>query len=292
MMKTRILLVAVLISGLLLTGCSNDGEAEGFNVSKEITVISREEGSGTRGAFVEMIGIVMEDENGNNIDMIKQTADVTQSTGVMLSSVESNLYAIGYISLGSLNDEVKALAVDGAAPTNENINNGTYKVSRPFNIVTNPETSELTRDFIQFILSTEGQKVVADTGYIAINDSDSFVSNMEGGKITISGSSSVTPVMEKLKEKYETINGNAIIEINQSDSTSGVNSVVDGIADIGMVSRGIKENELAEGILPTTIATDGIAVIVNNENEIDNLTTKQIKDIYLGNILIWNELVD
>ena len=255
-----------------------------------ITVISREEGSGTRSAFIEMFGIEQENESGEAVDLTTELAETTNSTSVMMTTVAGNSSAIGYISLGSLDDSVKAISVDGAEASVENIKNGSYKVSRPFNIATKGELSEAAEDFISFIKSSEGLSVIENAGYISEYDEGSFTGGSASGKISVAGSSSVTPVMEKLKEAYNEINPNVSIEIQQSDSSTGMNSVIEGLCDIGMASRELKESEIAEGISPTTIAIDGIAVIVNNDSNIDGLTSEQIRDIFTGEITDWSEL--
>lgn len=288
MLKKGLLMVIslVLISSVLI-GCSTAGGA--VNSSENITVISREEGSGTRGAFVELLGIEEKDEDGNKVDRTVKTADITQSTGVMLTSVSQNKNAIGYISLGSLNDTVKALKVDGAEATVANIKSGEYEISRPFNIVTKDGLSETAQDFVSFILSAEGQKVVEENGYISVADETTYNGTLPSGKITIAGSTSVSPVMEKLKEAYENVNPNAQIEINPSDSSMGIANAADGVCDIGMASRDIKDSELEKGVIPTQIAIDGLAVIVNKENPIEMLTREQICSIYIGQAVKWSE---
>lgn len=285
------LLAAILTCMTVFTSFAGCATKSGFDMSSEITVISREDGSGTRGAFVELFGIEQKDANGEKVDHTVSTADITQSTGVMMTSVSQNTHAIGYISLGSLNDSVKALKIDGAEATVENIKNGSYKISRPFNIATKENLSEVAKDFVDFILSEDGQKIVEQNGYIAASDAAAFSGKKPSGKITIAGSSSVTPVMEKLKEAYLAINTNANIEINQSDSTTGVNSVINDICDIGMASRELKDSELSSGITPTVIALDGIAVIVNNKNTVDNLTVEQVRKIYMGDVTKWSDVM-
>lgn len=278
--------VSVLVLGCMaLTSCGSDTAGKGGN----ITVISREDGSGTRGAFVELFGIE-ETNNGEKMDMTVDTADITNSTSVMMTSVSGNVRAIGYISLGSLNDSVKALNVDGAEATAENIKNGTYKVSRPFNIVTKDDVSEVTGDFIKFIQSQEGQKVVEDNHYISESNAGNYMGTKPSGKIVVSGSSSVTPVMEKLKEAYSELNPNAEIEIQQSDSTTGVTNALSGVCDIGMASRELKDSEKEKGANATVIALDGIAVIVNNENPLSNITSEQVKQIYTGETTGWDDI--
>jgi phosphate transport system substrate-binding protein len=285
------LLAAILTCMTVFTSFAGCATKSGFDMSSEITVISREDGSGTRGAFVELFGIEQKNANGEKVDYTVSTADITQSTGVMITSVSQNAHAIGYISLGSLNDSVKALKIDGAKATVENIKNGSYKISRPFNIATKENLSEVAKDFVDFILSEDGQKIVEQNGYIAASDAAAFSGKKPSGKITIAGSSSVTPVMEKLREAYLAINTNATIEINQSDSTTGVNSVINDICDIGMASRELKDSELSSGITPTVIALDGIAVIVNNKNTVDNLTVEQVRKIYMGDVTKWSDVM-
>lgn len=290
-MKTRKTLAIILTCIVVLAAFAGCAKKRGFDADSAITVISREDGSGTRGAFVELFGIEQKDANGEKVDHTVLTADITQSTGVMMTSVSQNTHAIGYISLGSLNDSVKALKIDGAEATVENIKNGSYKVSRPFNIATKENVSEVAKDFVDFILSEDGQKIVEQNGYISALDASAYNGTRPSGKITIAGSSSVTPVMEKLREAYLAINTNATIEINQSDSTTGVNSVINDICDIGMASRELKDSELSSGITPTVIALDGIAVIVNNKNTVDNLTVEQVRKIYMGDVTKWSDVM-
>ena len=290
-MKTRKTLAVILTCIVVLAAFAGCAKKSGFDASRDITVISREDGSGTRGAFVELFGIEQKDANGEKVDHTVLTADITQSTGVMMTSVSQNTHAIGYISLGSLNDSVKALKIDGAEATVENIKNGSYKVSRPFNIATKENVSEVAKDFVDFILSEDGQKIVEQNGYISALDASAYNGTRPSGKITIAGSSSVTPVMEKLREAYLAINTNATIEINQSDSTTGVNSVINDICDIGMASRELKDSEISSGITPTVIALDGIAVIVNNKNTVDNLTVEQVRKIFTGDATKWSDVI-
>jgi phosphate transport system substrate-binding protein len=283
-MKKIIALAATAVLSLsLLTGCAG-------NAKKEITVISREEGSGTRGAFIELFGVEEKDADGKKVDKTVATAEINDSTGIVLTNVAGNENAIGYISLGSLNDTVKAVKIDGAEATAENILNGTYKIARPFNIATMGEVSEVTQDFIDFILSSDGQAVVADKGYIPLEAAGAYAGSKPSGKVVVAGSSSVTPIMEKLKEAYIAVNPNATIEIQQSDSTTGMNSAIEGICDIGMASRELKDSELAAGLNDIKIAIDGIAVIVNPKNTISELSKDQVKGIYTGTITSWDEL--
>ena len=279
--KILTLALAAVLAGTALASCA----AKGFDKDGAITVISREKGSGTRSAFIELFGVEVDKE-----DKTVETADITDKTNVMMTSVSQNANAIGYISLGSLNDSVKALKIDGAAATVENIENGSYKISRPFNIATQSEPSEAAADFIAFVLSDEGQKVVKDNGYIPVKTNGAYNGSKPSGKISIGGSSSVTPVMEKLKEAYNAVNPNVTIEINMTDSSSGMTSVAEGVCDIGMASRAVKQSELDKGLVPTTIATDGIAVIVNLENTFDALTADQVRRIYIGELTTWSAL--
>ncbi len=305
MKKMKWILAAVASMAIIFTGCATGNEdvvAESdSNVVSEapseveevsafegaITVVSREDGSGTRGAFIELVGIEQKDENGEKVDYTTEMAEITNSTSVMLTTVESNPYAIGYVSMGSLNDSVKAVAIDGAAPTTENVDNGSYSIVRPFHIATMGETSEAAQDFIAFILSAEGQAVVADKGYINVGEPVAYTGGGMSGSITVGGSSSVTPVMEALKEAYIAINPDVNIEIQQSDSTTGMTSAIEGICDIGMASRDLKDSEIEAGLVPTVIARDGIAVIVNHENPVESMTPDEIRAIYMGEVTEW-----
>ena len=260
-------------------------------LGEEIHVLSREDGSGTRGAFIELFGIEQKNEAGEKIDYTTDDCDITNSTSVMMTSVAGNDNAIGYISLGSLNDTVKALSIDGAAATVENIKAGTYAIARPFHIATRSDVSEAARDFVAFMLSADGQAVVDANGCIpAVDGAEAFAGGKTNGKVVIAGSSSVTPVMEKLKEAYEALNPNVTIELQQSDSTSGMNAVRDGVCDIGMASRDLKDSELQAGLIPTVIAMDGIAVIVSKQNPANGLSSQQVQGIYTGEITDWSEV--
>ena len=240
--------------------------------SGDITVVSREDGSGTRGAFIELMGVEEKDADGNKVDNTTESAKITNSTAVMLSTVAEDVNAIG------------------AEASAEAIEDGSYKVVRPFNIVTTAEVSDAAADFISYIMSTEGQAVVADNGYIPVKDTEAYAATDAEGKVVVAGSSSVTPVMEKLAESYQAVNDKVTIEVQQSDSTTGIQSAIDGLCDIGMASRELKDSELEAGLTPTVIAQDGIAIIVNNDSGITELTSEQVKDIYTGNITTWEEL--
>ena len=303
-MKKRLAMAvsaAVLALGLFgLFGCAGNGDgasgatdggaSASTSPSGEVSVYSREDGSGTRGAFIELFGIEEKDANGDKVDLTTPTAAITNSTSVMMTSVAGDANAIGYISLGSLNNTVKALSIDGAEATAENVKSGTYKVARPFNIVTKDGVSDVAQDFIDYIMSSDGQKVVEENGCISVADNaGSYKASGKSGKIVIAGSSSVTPVMEKLAEAYKALKPDVAIEVNQSDSTTGVNMATEGTCDIGMVSRELKDSE--SGVKATVIAQDGIAVIVNPDASIDELTSDQVKGIYTGELTTWEDVV-
>lgn len=261
-----------------------------WDETSDVTIVSREDGSGTRGAFIELFGIEEKQDDGTKVDMTTTDAQITNNTSVMLTTVADNEYAIGYVSHGSLNDSVKALKIGGAEATAENIENGSYKVSRPFNIAVKKDlNNKVAKDFMSFIMSTEGQKVVADEKYIAVADVKDYAGTKPSGSCVVGGSSSVSPLMEKLIEAYKAVNPNASIELQTSDSTTGMTSTIEGSYDIGMASRELKEEEAAE-LEPTVIATDGIAVVVNNANPLDELSADQVKDIYVGNVSTWDEI--
>lgn len=261
-----------------------------WNKKSQINVISREDGSGTRGAFIEIFGIEKKNAEGKKIDYTTEEAAITNSTAVMLSSVAGDKYAIGYVSLGSLNNSVKALQIDGAEASVENINNGSYKISRPFNIAVKDNLSAVATDFVNYILSDEGQNVIAANKYIKVKTSGSFQTKAPKGKVVVAGSSSVSPVMEKLIEAYKKINPNATLELQTSDSTTGVTNAINGTCDIGMASRSLKSSEKAKGVNEVTIAIDGIAVIVNQENPTVGLTKAQVESIFTGKVEKWNKI--
>ena len=260
-----------------------------FNSKKTISVMSREEGSGTRGAFIELFGVEQKNSSGKKVDYTTEEAAITNSTSVMLTSVAGDIYSIGYVSLGSLNDSVKALKIEGVDATVSNIKNKSYKISRPFNIAVKEKLSAPAQDFVNFIMSSEGQKIVEKNKYIAV-ESKSFTSNKASGKVVVAGSSSVSPVMEKLIEAYKSVNPNARIELQTSDSTTGVTNAANGTCDIGMASRGLKETEKAKGLKEITIAIDGIAVVVNKANPLVNAKIEIVRDIYMGKIQKWSEI--
>lgn len=271
-------------------GSSTDSSESTEGMSGAISVISREDGSGTRSAFVELLGIEEKDADGNKVDMTTSSAEIINSTAVMMQTVAGNKAAIGYISLGSLDDTVKAVKVDGVEPSAEAVKDGSYKVSRPFNIVTKETVSEVAQDFIDFILSEDGQKVVEEEGCVSEGNNGAYEASGLSGTITVMGSSSVTPVMEKLAEAYEGLNPDVDITVQQSDSTTGVTSAADGLCDIGMASRELKDEELELGVKGQVIALDGIAVIVNQENPMDDIAADSIKGIYVGDITDWADV--
>lgn len=276
-----------------LVGCSSgekQQEGSGQN-TEDISVYSREDGSGTRGAFIELFGLEEKDDQGNKVDTTTDAAAITNSTSVMMTSVKGDPGAIGYISLGSLDDSVKSLKIDGVEATADNVKDGSYKIARPFNIVTTDELTPAAQDFITFIMSKEGQTIVEDNGYIAVSeDAASYTPTGTSEKIVVAGSSSVTPVMEKLAEAYEQANPEATIEVQQSDSTTGVAMAIEGTCDIGMASRELKDSEMGKGAQSQAIARDGIAVIVPVESAIEGLTSDQVKQIFSGKITSWGDV--
>ena len=301
-MKKFIAMMATvaMVAGLAV-GCGGGSDAEGgeggasgeFDPSMDITIVSREDGSGTRGAFIELFGIEEEQEDGEKVDMTTEAAQITNSTSVMLTTVAGDEYAIGYVSLGSLDDSVKAVKIDGAEATADNVKSGDYKVSRPFNIATKSDLNNPTADdFIAFIMSEEGQAVVAEEGYIPLDGVEAYAGDAPAGKVVVGGSSSVSPVMEKLIEAYAKVNPEAEIELQTTDSTTGMGNAIAGSYDIGMASREVKDEELAEGLEAQVIATDGIAVVVNNANPTEDLTSDQVKAIYTGEALTWDEVTE
>lgn len=269
-------MAAMMTMGL---GVSAMAAAEG-----DITVVSREDGSGTRGAFVELMGVEADD-----VDNTTQAAVITNSTAVMMTTVAGDENAIGYISLGSLDDSVTAVQVDGVDATAENIENGTYPVVRPFNIATTEDLSDAAADFMSFIMSDEGQAIIEENGYIPVESTGAYEATDASGEVTVAGSSSVTPVMEKLAEGYAEVNSNVSIAVQQSDSTTGMQSAIDGLCDIGMASREVKDSEIEAGLTPTVIAQDGIAIVVNNESGVEALSSETIRQIYVGEITTWED---
>ena len=297
--KMIALAMSVLCTASLVTGCGSSngssdagsGSADNGSSAKPITVVSREDGSGTRGAFVELTGVEEKDADGNKVDNTTVDANIVNSTEVVMTTVAGDEFAIGYSSTGALNDTVKALKINGVEPTTETIKDGSYTLSRPFNIATKGNPSDVSQDFIDYILSAEGQKVIEDNGYISsVDNAEAFKSSGAKGKIVVAGSSSVTPVMEKLSEAYQKVNDKAQIEIQESDSTTGMTAAADGTCDIGMASRELQDSEKDAGLTATAIALDGIAVIVNTANDISDITTANVKAIFTGEIKDWNDV--
>lgn len=286
-MKTRTsklaaIFTSVALAATMLASCGGS--------SDKITVISREDGSGTRGAFIELTGIEEKDSNGNKTDNTKKDALICKSTDVVLTQVSGDKNAIGYISFGSLNDTVKALKVEGVEPSTATIESGDYKIVRPFNIAVKDGLSDAAQDFENYILSSDGQDIIEKAGYIKIDKSAAaYASNNASGKVVVSGSSSVTPVMEKLAEAYQKANTNVTVDVQQSDSSTGIKDAIKGTSDIGMASRDISDDELSQGIKSVTIAQDAIAVIVNKDNTVEDITMDEIKAIYTGSKTTWSD---
>ena len=290
---------ALVLASAALAGCggasdntadtANTASSSSFKNSSEISVVSRESGSGTRGAFIELFGIEEKDASGKKTDKTTDEAVIANKTDVMLTNVAGDLYSIGYVSLGSLNDKVKAVDIDGAKASSENVKAGTYKVSRPFNIAVKAGVSVVAEDFISFILSKEGQEVVTN-GYIPVDaNAEPYAGTKPAGKVVVAGSSSVSPIMEKLKEAYLEVNPSASIVVQMSDSTTGMTSAMEGTCDIGMASRDLSEKESAQ-LKAIPIALDGIAVIVNKDNPVSDITSEDVKGIYTGTITSWDAL--
>lgn len=281
--KTASVVTAAAIA-LTMTGCGNGGEIGTINV------ISREDGSGTRTAFVEIVGVEEKDADGNKADKTTTEAMICKSTDVVLTQVSGDINAVGYISYGSLNDSVKTVQIDGVSVSPDTIRDGSYAVVRPFNIITGEGVSEAAQDFIGYIMSSDGQAVIAENKYVAIDDgAEAYKAGGASGKVTVAGSSSVGPVMEKLAEKYMTVNKNVTVEVQVSDSTTGVKYTQDGTCDIGMISRGLKEGET--GLTSAAIAQDAIAVIINKDNPTENITSEQLKNIYIGKVTEWSDII-
>ena len=264
-------------------------DAAKFDASKTISVVTREEGSGTRDAFTELTGVLVKDGD-NKTDNTTTSAVTINSTEAVITNVKDNEAAIGYISLGSLNDTVKALKIGGVEATADNVKSGDYAVSRPFNIAYKGELSDVAQDFVDYIMSSDGQKIVSDNGYVTVSENAAYSGKKPSGKISVAGSTSVSPVMEKLAEAYQKVNTNAKVEIQTSDSSAGMQSAMGGTCDIGMASRDLKDEEKS-ALKVETIAKDGIAVIVNNANTCDDLTLDQVKSIYTGETTVWSDII-
>lgn len=277
-------------AGSSSNGSSDAGsDATKFDASKTISVVTREEGSGTRDALTELTGVLVKDGD-NKTDNTTTSAVTINSTEAVITNVKDNEAAIGYISLGSLNDTVKALKIGGVEATADNVKSGDYAVSRPFNIAYKGELSDVAQDFVDYIMSSDGQKIVSDNGYVTVSENAAYSGKKPSGKISVAGSSSVSPVMEKLAEAYQKVNTNAKVEIQTSDSSAGMQSAMGGTCDIGMASRDLKDEEKS-ALKVETIAKDGIAVIVNNANTCDDLTLDQVKSIYTGETTVWSDII-
>ena len=295
-MKRVIASVCAAALALSMVACGSDaststststGSESGASTS--ITVVTREDGSGTRSAFVELTGV--ETDEG---DMTIATAQVANSTNNVMTSVQAEPSAIGYISMGSLNETVKGIAVDGVEPTTDNVKAGTYPISRPFNIVTNGDISaqdELTQDFVNWVMSADGQAICTEEGYIGDDAAEAYTSTQPSGSLAVGGSSSVSPVMEKLIETYMAdVNPNASIDLQTTDSTNGVTGALDGTYQVGMASRAISDDEASQGAVSTQLAMDGIAVIVNTENTVSNISMDSLRGIYTGEVTDWADV--
>lgn len=291
MKKILSLTLVIVIISVFAAGCAPANQSEGtFDTSKTINVVSREDGSGTRGAFVEIVGIFEKDSNGNEVDRTYEEAIIQNGTDGILSTVTGDEYSIGYISLGSLNDTVKAVKIGGVDATAENVQNGSYKISRPFNVAYKGELNPLARDFLDFILSEEGQAIVESKGYVSYStELPAYTSSEQSGNIVVAGSTSVTPVMEVLAESYKAKHSGVTIEIQSTGSSAGMQAAIEGTAELGMASRELKDSEL-EVLTAKVIAIDGITVITNNNNPIDDLTIDQVKAIYIGEATKWNSV--
>lgn len=277
-------------AGSSSNGSSDAGsDAAKFDASKTISVVTREEGSGTRDAFTELTGVLVKDGD-NKTDNTTTSAVTINSTEAVITNVKDNDAAIGYISLGSLNDTVKALKIGGVEATADNVKSGDYAVSCPFNIAYKGELSDVAQDFVDYIMSSDGQKIVSDNGYVTVSENAAYSGKKPSGKISVAGSSSVSPVMEKLAEAYQKVNTNSKVEIQTSDSSAGMQSAMGGTCDIGMASRDLKDEEKS-ALKVETIAKDGIAVIVNNANTCDDLTLDQVKSIYTGETTVWSDII-
>ncbi len=284
-------LVGIAVSACVIFSAFTSCTEEKWNKNSSINVLSREDGSGTRGAFIELFGVEKKNAQGKKVDYTTDEASITNSTAVMLTTVAGNKYAIGYVSLGSLSSSVKAVKIDGVSATVDNINNGSYKIARPFNVAVRNNLSNAAQDFLNYILSSDGQNIIAANKYIKVPAANSYKASGISGKIVVAGSSSVSPVMEKLIEAYKALNPSVQIELQTSDSTTGVINAIDGTCDIGMASRALKNSEKEKGVREVTIAIDGIAVIINNDNPVESLKKSDVEGIFTGKINSWSEFV-
>ena len=284
-------LVGIAVSACVIFSAFTSCTEEKWNKNSSINVLSREDGSGTRGAFIELFGVEKKNAQGKKVDYTTDEASITNSTAVMLTTVAGNKYAIGYVSLGSLSSSVKAVKIDGVSATVDNINNGSYKIARPFNVAVRNNLSNAAQDFLNYILSSDGQDIIAANKYIKVPAANFYKASGISGKIVVAGSSSVSPVMEKLIEAYKALNPSVQIELQTSDSTTGVINAIDRTCDIGMASRALKDSEKEKGVREVTIAIDGIAVIINNDNPVESLKKSDVEGIFTGKINSWSEFV-
>lgn len=284
-------LIGIAVSACVIFSAFTSCTEEKWNKNSSINVLSREDGSGTRGAFIELFGVEKKNAQGKKVDYTTDEASITNSTAVMLTTVAGNKYAIGYVSLGSLSSSVKSVKIDGVSATVDNINNGSYKIARPFNVAVRNNLSNAAQDFLNYILSSDGQNIIAANKYIKVPAANSYKTSGMSGKIVVAGSSSVSPVMEKLIEAYKALNPSVQIELQTSDSTTGVINAIDGTCDIGMASRALKDSEKEKGVREITIAIDGIAVIINNDNPVESLKKSDVEGIFTGKINSWSEFV-
>lgn len=293
MKKNKVLSITalVLMSALAFAGCAKEKPSEGdnFDLGKDITVVARDAASGTRGAFHEIMGIIVK-ENDTEVDKLVVGALEFDGTDKVITAVEGDKYGIGYISLGSVSDRIKAVSVNGIEPTVENVRGGSYSVSRPFLLVTKGTESELVKDFLKFTESTQGQAITDEMKFIgAADSSEDYTASGMSGTIKVAGSTSVAPLMEKLQEAYKELNPDVVFETQAQGSSQGIKAATDGSYDIGMSSRELKEEEASE-LNRHVLAIDGIAVIVNNENPKSDLVSEDITNIYIGEITKWNEV--
>lgn len=288
-MDKKVLIGGMLLFLTFLTGCGSRTAV--FDPDGEIHMVSREEGSGTRTAFTELFGAVTVDPDGKKQDAITVEAEITNNTAVMMTAVAGDPAAVGYISMGSWNSSVKALNIDGVEGTPENVRNGTYAVSRPFYLVSGETLSPAAEDFKNYILSAEGQKLIEENGYIPVEAGAAYQNSNAAGKVVVAGSSSVSPVMEKLLEAYQKRQPDVTVELQTNDSTTGVTSTIQGICDLGMVSRSLREEEQKQNITGVEIARDGILVIVNPICPLDSIGKDQVRRIFTGEIESFREIL-
>ena len=285
MAKKILLLISTL---LLITSCT--GKKTNVNKSKnfDLTVTSREDGSGTRKSFIEQVGLIKEDKNGNYKDLTTDNSMVINSTNGVLKAVGVDKTAIAYVSLTALDDSVKAIKIDGVSPNKTTIESGEYKLQRPFGLVYKKDSAkDLSKDFLEYVKSKSAKNLIEDEGLLAITNEKEYKSKNLKGKLTITGSSSLSSIVEKLAENYEKLNKNVEVEVLSNESLTGLKNVKDNVVDIAMVSNKLQDENLFSEIF----AIDGIAIIVNKDNtQINDLTMEQLRDIYRGEIKNTGEL--